>query len=79
LRDIQPLSDIGKYIFPSARASAKPMSNNAILADLRRMAFAKIEMSSHGFRAMARTILDEVLHVRPYFLEHQLAPQSLRP
>ena len=49
------------------------MSDNAILAALRRMGFAKDEMSGHGFRAMARTILDEVLQVRPDFIEHQLA------
>jgi len=49
------------------------MSDNAILSALRRMGFAKDEMSGHGFRAMARTILDEVLQVRPDFIEHQLA------
>ena len=49
------------------------MSDNAVLSALRRMGFAKDEMSGHGFRAMARTILDEVLQVRPDFIEHQLA------
>jgi integrase len=49
------------------------MSDNGILAALRRMGYAKEEMSGHGFRAMARTILDEVLQVRPDFIEHQLA------
>ena len=49
------------------------MSDNAILAALRRMGIAKEEMSGHGFRAMARTILDEVLSFRPDFIEHQLA------
>lgn len=49
------------------------MSNNAVLAALRRMGFAKDEMSGHGFRAMARTILDETLHFRPDYIEHQLA------
>jgi integrase len=49
------------------------MSDNAILAALRRMGIAKDEMSGHGFRAMARTILDEVLNYRPDFIEHQLA------
>ena len=49
------------------------MSNNAINAALRRMGFDKDEMTGHGFRAMARTILDEVLQVRPDFIEHQLA------
>ncbi|WP_242447352.1 tyrosine-type recombinase/integrase [Nitrosomonas supralitoralis] len=49
------------------------MSDNAILAALRRMGFAKEEMSGHGFRAMARTIMDEVLQIRPDYIEHQLA------
>lgn len=49
------------------------MSNNAINAALRYMGFDKETMTGHGFRAMARTILDEVLHIRPDFIEHQLA------
>lgn len=49
------------------------MSDNAILAAMRRMGIGKDEMSGHGFRAMARTILDEVLGFRPNFIEHQLA------
>jgi len=73
LRELQPLTGSGRYLFPSPRSPKRPMSNNAILSALRRMGFAKDEMSGHGFRAMARTILDEVLHVRPDFIEHQLA------
>jgi integrase len=49
------------------------MSDNAILAAMRRLGIDKDEMSGHGFRAMARTILDEVLGVRPDYIEHQLA------
>ena len=49
------------------------MSNNAILAALRRMGIGKEEMTGHGFRSMARTILDEVLGFRLDFIEHQLA------
>jgi hypothetical protein len=49
------------------------MSNNAILAALRSMGYSKEEMIGHGFRAMARTILDEVLHVRPEYIKQQLA------
>lgn len=73
LRELQPLTGRGRYVFPSARSSARPMSDNAILAALRRLGIGKEEMSGHGFRAMARTILDEVLGVRPDFIEHQLA------
>ena len=73
LRELQPLTGRGRYVFPSARGPKRPMSNNAVLSALRRMGFDKDEMSGHGFRAMARTILDEVLNFRPDFIEHQLA------
>jgi integrase len=73
LKELKPLTGTGRYVFPSARSFARAMSNNAILAALRRMGFSKDEMTGHGFRAMARTILDEVLQVRPDFIEHQLA------
>lgn len=73
LRELEPLTGRGRYVFPSARSPRRPMSNNAVLAALRRMGFANDEMSGHGFRAMARTILDEILQYRPDFIEHQLA------
>ncbi len=70
-----PLTGNGRYVFPSARTpnGSRAMSDVAMLAALRRMGFDKDEMSVHGFRAMARTILDEVLGFRPDFIEHQLA------
>lgn len=73
LNELQPLTGRGRYVFPGARTKDRPMSDNAILAAMRRMNIAKEEMTGHGFRAMARTILDEVLGVRPDFIEHQLA------
>ena len=73
LQEIQPLTGTGRYVFPSPRTSKRPMSDNAVLSALRRMGIGKDEMSGHGFRAMARTILDEVLKVRPDYIEHQLA------
>jgi integrase len=73
LNELQPLTGNGRYVFPGARSKERPMSDNAILAAMRRMGIGKEEMSGHGFRAMARTILDEVLGVRPDFIEHQLA------
>jgi len=72
LSELKKLTGSGKYVFPG-RTSQRPMSDNAILAALRYMGFEKTEMSGHGFRAMARTILDEVLHFRPDLIEHQLA------
>ena len=73
LEELQPLSGRSEYVFPGAHNASRPMSDNAILAALRRMGIGKEEMSGHGFRAMARTILDEVLGFRPDFIEHQLA------
>lgn len=73
LQELHALSGDGRYVFPGARTSARPMSDNAILAAMRRLGIPKEEMSGHGFRAMARTILDEVLGFRPDFIEHQLA------
>jgi integrase len=73
LRELNAITGGGKYLFPSARTNARPMSDNAILAAMRRLGIGKDEMTGHGFRAMARTILDEVLGVRPDYIEHQLA------
>jgi integrase len=73
LREISPLTGRGRFVFPNARSAARPMSDNAILAAMRTMGIGKDEMTGHGFRAAARTILDEVLGVRPDFIEHQLA------
>ena len=72
LTELKKLTGAGRYVFPG-RTSQRPMSDNAILAALRNMGYAKEEMSGHGFRAMARTILDEVLQFRPDIIEHQLA------
>jgi len=73
LEELASLTGEGTYLFPSARTSKRPMSDNAILSAFRRMGIGKEEMTGHGFRAMARTVLDEVLHVRPDYIEHQLA------
>ena len=73
LKELHPLTGRGPHLFPSHNSSARPMSDNAVLCALRRMGIPKDEMTGHGFRAMARTVLDEVLHVRPDYIEHQLA------
>lgn len=59
LREIQVLTGDGKYVFPSLRSSSRSMSNNAVLAALRRLGYAKDEMTGHGFRSMASTLLNE--------------------
>lgn len=73
LKSLQPLTGHSRYVFPCHRSPLRCMSENAVNAGLRRMGFEKSEITGHGFRAMARTILDEVLQVRPDFIEHQLA------
>ena len=73
LMQLKELTGASQYVFPSGRSFARPMSNNAVNAALRRMGYDKETMTGHGFRAMARTILDEVLHIRPDYIEHQLA------
>lgn len=73
LQEIQPLTGRGKYIFPNPRSPLRPMSENAIRAALISMGIPKEEMTGHGFRAMARTLLDEQLEVRVDLIEHQLA------
>lgn len=73
LKELHPLTGSSTFVFPSARSNDRPMSDNAILAALRRLDISKEEATGHGFRATARTLLDEVLAVRPDLIEHQLA------
>jgi len=79
MEELQKLTGTSQYAFPSGRTYDRPMSNNAVLAALRRMGYTKDEMTPHGFRAMARTIIDEVLQVRPDFIEAQLAHRVSDP
>jgi integrase len=65
----------GKYVFPSQRGASRPLSDNGVRVALRTMGFDNETMTAHGFRAMARTMLDEVLHYRVDWIEHQLAHQ----
>lgn len=73
LRSMQPLTGHGKYVFPSIRTGERCMSENTITAALRGMGYSGEVMTAHGFRAMARTIMDEVLGERVDLIEHQLA------
>ena len=73
LKQLRQLTGESKYLFPSERSFARPMSENTINAALRYLGYNKDTMTGHGFRAMARTILDEVLHVRTDYIEHQPA------
>jgi len=73
LRDLHPITGRGKYVFPSARGASRPLSENGVRVALRTLGYSNEEMTPHGFRAMARTILDEVLGYRVEWIEHQLA------
>lgn len=73
LRAVHVMSGHGRYVFSSIRTGERCMSENTVNAALRSMGFGKEVMTGHGFRAMARTIMDEVLGERVDLIEHQLA------
>jgi integrase len=73
LRGLQPITGHGRYVFPSLRTGERPMSENTINAALRGMGYSNEVHTAHGFRAMARTIMDEVMGERVDLIEHQLA------
>ncbi|MCY0858094.1 tyrosine-type recombinase/integrase [Cupriavidus sp. D39] len=73
LRELHALTGTGRYVLPGVRSPSRPMSDNTINAGLRRMGYDNETMTGHGFRAMARTILDEVLAFPPAIIEAQLA------
>ncbi len=74
LRELHPLSGQGEYVFQGGHSPLKPMSESAINAALKRMGYdTRTQITGHGFRAMARTILHERLNIDPAIIEHQLA------
>lgn len=73
LQELEPLTGTSRFLFPSVRTKDRPMSDNTINAALRRLGYDNETMTGHGFRAMARTILDEVLEVPATIIEAQLA------
>jgi integrase len=74
LNEIKPLTGQGMYVFPSTRTQSRPMSDMTLNAAMRRMGFTKEEMTAHGFRAMARTLMIEKLSgIHPDVIEAQLA------
>ncbi len=72
LRELWPLTGSGRYVFPGTRDRKKPLSDMALLAALRRMGYDKATVTTHGWRATARTILDEGLGFPMHVIEHQL-------
>ncbi|MCV6625648.1 MAG: site-specific integrase, partial [Cellvibrionaceae bacterium] len=73
IEEIRPLTGAGRYIFPSARGGSRPLSENGVRTALRTMGYDNSQITPHGFRAMARTLLDEELGFRADWIEHQLA------
>lgn len=74
LQELQPLTGRGKYVFPSLLTGERPMSENTVNTALRRMGFTGEEMTAHGFRAMARTLMIERLPgIHADVIEAQLA------
>lgn len=73
LKDLEPATGASIWVFPGARSLARPMSENAVLVALRALGYEKEQMSGHGWRATARTLLDEALGYPPHLIEHQLA------
>ena len=74
LRIMHPLSGHREYVFPGGHSPLRPMSEAAINAALKRMGYdTQKQITGHGFRAMARTILHERLNIDPHIIEHQLA------
>jgi integrase len=73
-KELEKLTGDGRFLFPSIRSrSAGTISENTLNAAYRRLGYSSEEVTAHGFRATARTMLDEVLEFRIDHIEHQLA------
>jgi integrase len=72
-KELQPVTKRSEFVFPGVRSAKRPMSENTINCALRYLGFDGDTITGHGFRAMARTVLDEILGFRPDHIEHQLA------
>ena len=79
LRELKPLTGSGRYVFPSVRSAARPMSDGTVITALKAMGYPADVMTAHGFRATARTILAEVLDVEAQVIEAQLAHLVIDP
>ena len=73
LEELYPLTGHLKYVFPSPRGQSRPLSENGVRTALRALGYDNDTLTPHGFRAMARTLLDEVLGFRIEWIEQQLA------
>ncbi|MCG5495643.1 tyrosine-type recombinase/integrase [Ectothiorhodospira variabilis] len=73
LEGLRPWTGHRRLVFPGVRTAERSISDATLTAALRRLGFGADEITPHGFRATARTLLDEVLKYRPDYVEHQLA------
>lgn len=73
LKSLHLITGRWEYLFPMAKDARRYISDNAMNTALKTMGYDNSRIVPHGFRAMARTMLDEVLHVRVEHIEHQLA------
>lgn len=73
LRELHPLTGHRELVFPGERSPLRPMSENTVNAALRSLGVPKEQMTGHGFRAMARTVLEENLKFPAHLIEAQLA------
>jgi integrase len=76
IRELREVTGNGRLVFPSVRTVLRPISENTLNAGLRRLGYASEEMSSHGFRSMASTRLNEMGRWNPDAIERQLAHQE---
>ena len=73
LAELELITGGGKYLFPSVRSADRPITDNTLNAALRRLGFGKDEVTAHGFRATASTLLNEMGKWHPDAIERQLA------
>ena len=79
LKRVEPITGRLIYVFPNERSRTRAMSDNGIRSALRTLGYTNEEMTPHGFRAMARTLLDEELRFRPDWIEQPLAHRVSDP
>jgi len=79
LSDIQTLTGNGRFVFPSIRSAARPMSENTINGALRRLGYSGDDMTAHGFRSTASSLLNESGKWNPDAIEHALAHREANP
>ena len=79
LRDLEPITGRSIYVLPNERSRNRAMSDNGVRSALRTLGYSNDEITPHGFRATARTLLDEELGFPPEWIEQQLAHRVSDP